>query len=248
MKNIILSNSVATFLLAFFVLLTAEGTNARVEVSGLIAKDTVWTNDDTILVTGFVTVADTGRLLIEVGTVVTFRPAIRIMVFGNMTAIGTENNPIYFTSAADTAGGEPKPGDWYGLDFQVNSTGELKFCHIRYPIIGTYVYCAAVTFSDCRVEDFLLYGLQINGGSLEVPIITFIESCTVQQTLSAVVGTGVGIFAYQSAALDLSRTYINQCEVGLDIYSFNTNIPSFEVTSCDIRNNALYGVHIRSGG
>jgi len=243
-----LRNGIVTVILTFLLILTAGGANALVEVSGLIANDTAWTRDDTILVTGMLVVADTARLNIEAGTVISFRPGIRIMVLGNMTAIGTEDNPIHFTSAADTAGGEPKPGDWYGLDYQVNSEGELKYCQIRYPVIGTYVYSAAVTFSDCLVEDFLLYGLQINGGTQVEPNVTFIDRCTVRQTVSSVQGTGIGIFAYQRAVLDLSRTYVNRCETGVEIYSYNTNVPFFEITNCDISDNALYGINIRSGG
>jgi hypothetical protein len=237
-----------SFVLTFLLLLTAGGANAVVEVSGLIANDTVWTGDDTVLVTGIVTVADTARLSIEAGAVITFRPGVRIMVFGDMAAVGAENNPVNFTSAADTAGGMPKPGDWYGLDYQVNSTGELKYCHIRYPIIGTYVYCATVTFSDCLVENFMLYGLQINGGSQPVPSITLIERCSIRQTVSSTQGTGIGIYAFQHTVLDISRTYINRCEKGLEIYSYNTNVPSFQITSCDISDNDLYGIFLRSGG
>jgi hypothetical protein len=238
---------VALFL-TFLLMMSAGKASARVEVSGVIAGDTVWTSDDTILVTGFVTVADTAYLGIEAGTVVLFNSGIRIMVYGEMTAVGTVDSPIHFTAATDTAGGVPKPGDWYGLDFQVNSKGDLQYCRISYPIIGTYVYSAAVSFKNCLVENFMLYGIQVNGGSQTEPYVTTIERCTIRQTQSSALGKGAGIFAYQRALIDVSRTYIRQCETGLDIYSYNTSVPTFEVANCEISGNALYGIQIRSGG
>ena len=242
------NNGIASAFLALLIILVSGNANALVEVSGPVDKDTVWTGDDTILVIGNVTVADTIRLDIEAGTVVAVRAGFRITVFGNMTAVGTENNPIHFTSAADTAGGVPGPGGWYGLDFQFNSSGELKYCHIRFSIIGAYAYNAAVTFNDCLVENFQLYGLQINGGYEAVPKIILIERCTVRQTMSSALGTGTGVFAMQSTVLDMSRTFINGCENGLEIFSYNTNVPFFEITNCDIRDNNLYGIYLRSGG
>jgi hypothetical protein len=103
-----------------------------VTVSGVINANTTWTADKIYQLSGYVRVGDdvkrsggtniTGVVLtIEAGTVVqglsktgTTPPGTLIVQRGNrIEAVGTESNPIVFTSAK--AAGTRNPGDWGGL-------------------------------------------------------------------------------------------------------------------------------------
>ena len=63
--------------------------------------------------TGAVTV--TTSLNVQAGVVVRFRASTYILVNGSLTTSGTVPLPVTFTADADTVGGAPAPGAWYGI-------------------------------------------------------------------------------------------------------------------------------------
>jgi hypothetical protein len=84
----------------------------------------------------------------------------RILNYGTLNAVGTEDSPIYFTSYRDNlvgnkvpgGNGTPQKGDWNELNFNAygdnyQGIGELNHVVIRYATTGVndYVHTAIAT-------------------------------------------------------------------------------------------------------
>ena len=101
-------------------------------VSGIISSDTTWiAADSPYIVTGNILVEEGVTLTIEPGVVVKFDGNYYILVEGTLSAVGTTNNMITFTSNKAI----PAPGDW-GLIYFSDSSDDinciLKYCIIKY--------------------------------------------------------------------------------------------------------------------
>ncbi|MFH1372767.1 MAG: hypothetical protein ABII79_03110 [bacterium] len=230
-----------------FCCLTETG-SAVVIVSGVIPADTTWTSSDTILVTGSVTVADSVRLTIQAGAVIMFANNTGLFVEGELMADGEKTSCIHFTNSADTSGGSPVAGSWYGLNFPQNSTGILYYCNLRYASDGVTVSRSSGEFYNCVIENFQSKGFHIDGYQLNPPITTVIEGGVVRQVESSLLGTGFGIYIYQSVDVSISNCSISGCDVGLDFFGQNTYAPHYQIYGCDIRDHATRGIYSHSGG
>ncbi|NNE71937.1 MAG: T9SS type A sorting domain-containing protein [Rhodothermales bacterium] len=106
-------------------------------VSGPVAINTTWRKADSpFLVTGDVTVQNGAKLTLEPGVEVRFLPATddqragedanrsELIVFGEISALGTEADSIRFTSNSNA----PTTGDWYGIRLQ-DSNAKAQFGH-----------------------------------------------------------------------------------------------------------------------
>lgn len=96
---------------------TITSTSSVVSVNGDIATSTTWTADKIYVLTGFVYVTNGATLTIEPGTIVkgdkSTKGTLVITRGAKISAIGTADKPIVFTSAI-TAGGRSS-GDWGGI-------------------------------------------------------------------------------------------------------------------------------------
>ncbi|MEK7062507.1 MAG: hypothetical protein AAB946_00565, partial [Patescibacteria group bacterium] len=123
---------------AFTLLFLPLPTSADTVISSPISIDTVWTASSSpyIIDSGFLILAGV-TLTIEPGVVVKAKitglegPNIR----GTLVARGTEAEPILFTSFDDSGHGE-----WQGLYFKPNSTGDFEHIILRYSGYGGYGY------------------------------------------------------------------------------------------------------------
>ncbi len=80
------------------------------------------------LINGDITVVSGETLIIEPGVVVEFQNWYRLIVNGNIQAIGTSSQQIVFTA---TPPGPGEPG-WPGIDFiDANSNSKLEYCVIE---------------------------------------------------------------------------------------------------------------------
>lgn len=119
--------------LLFLLLLLPFVSIAQIcEVSG--NQEGKW-DCDTIMVVGDVEVPEESCLSIAEGTKVIFKDYYRILVKGSFEAIGTKDNPIYFT-AIDTTGlylwNEGK-GGWNSVTFQdVKTPVRIEYCNFSY--------------------------------------------------------------------------------------------------------------------
>jgi len=119
-------------LLALFVLL-ANFLFATIEKSGTISSNETW-SEDTIKVTGDITINNGVTLTINPGVYIEFQGYYGIYVQGRLLSIGSYNNPITYISKdtvlTDVSGG------WKGIRFYntsvVNDTSKIHFCNIKY--------------------------------------------------------------------------------------------------------------------
>lgn len=99
--------------------------------SGTISTSQEWClADSPHLLSGNVTVANGATLTIEPGVIVQGCDGCGILVEGDLVAVGTEAEPILFTSVADSG-----PGQWAGLRFDGytnDADGHLAYVTVRY--------------------------------------------------------------------------------------------------------------------
>jgi hypothetical protein len=139
----------SVLLIALFAVFSVDGVAyADTVVSGTISDGTVWNKSESpYLVSELVDVPAGATLTIEPGTVVKLGNGnASIAVEGTVNAIGTETDPITFTSwyddtiGGDTDGGDtdgagapriPVFSDWLGINFQ-NGSGAFSHINFRY--------------------------------------------------------------------------------------------------------------------
>lgn len=96
----------------------APGSGGQVTLSGDITASRTLFADTTYLLSGFVHVTSGATLTVQAGTTIkgdfgTLGSSLFILPGARILAIGTETNPIVFTSSRNA--GERQPGDWGGL-------------------------------------------------------------------------------------------------------------------------------------
>jgi hypothetical protein len=132
--------------------------------SGTILSNQTWTlANSPHYVVGNVTISDLCTVTIEPGCSVYFSGNYRILVNGALSANGTAENQILFTSNQPV----PANGDWRAIVFQNTDPGcILNYCNIRYGgsdqamvrIFGSTNY---VIISNCVISNSLSYGIQL---------------------------------------------------------------------------------------
>ncbi|HEX2958083.1 MAG TPA: hypothetical protein VHO70_14715 [Chitinispirillaceae bacterium] len=117
------------------------------------------------VVTGDVFVSPGSTVSVQAGTVFLFKEFTGIHVQGSLYVIGTESEPIVFTSANDSsylrnASVKAAPFDWNGIDVYDGAIGTtLNNCRIQYSVYGIrsqteYVKLENVRFSSNGKSDF----------------------------------------------------------------------------------------------
>lgn len=119
-----------------FVLLSSFVFGQVTSVSGEISSDEIW--QDTIKVTGDISIADNITLSINSGTVVEFDGYFKLNVQGRILAVGTESDSILFT-AVDTVGfynSTESMGGWNGIEFlntpTSNDSSKFVYCKFEF--------------------------------------------------------------------------------------------------------------------
>ena len=225
-----------------------SGHAAVIDVQGPIAKDTVWTSADTIHLVSLVTVTATGHLTILPGSVIQSDPATGFHVQGQLTAIGGQDDRVLFTAAADTAGGAPVAGRWNGIRLDEGSVTVMRNCDLRYSDQAIYLYAASLELDSCVIENFLVKGIHLDGGSYASPITPTISDCIIRQTDDDLRGTARGIYAARRADVTVSHCQIVGCYNGLTFEAIGSVAPHYQVSDCEISSNARYGVLSTASG
>ncbi|MEW6557182.1 MAG: carboxypeptidase regulatory-like domain-containing protein [Elusimicrobiota bacterium] len=171
------------------------------DVSGSVSGN--WTvAGSPYIVTGDITVENGTTLTIDPGVVVKFNTGTGMTIYGLLQAIGTADNPIYFTSVNDnsvggvTGTGNPVVGSWKDIYFDSYnndlSSCRLEYCIIKYGgggsagnihICANYYNNAKPVISSCTVSNSSNYGIYMNrsGGKSAIPTISY---CTIKDNSS----------------------------------------------------------------
>lgn len=121
-----------------------------------------------VLTTYYFDINDNAEVTIEPGVTMSMveNGNIRVGCYtsGKLTAVGTEEKPITFTSNLT----DKAAGDWRGIYFDPYSSksSALKNCHIEYAGDGddgaVYVYYTAVAIDSCTITNSSSYGVLVN--------------------------------------------------------------------------------------
>ncbi len=141
------------------------------DINASIDAPTTWTEGNVYVIKGYLTVNSV--LTIEPGVVIKTDPGKNIEVYsgGRIIANGNSSKRIVFTSGADDThcgdsnndgnASTPQKGDWIGIDFNSNSTGNsLTYCDIMYAgannggtygAIGIKGSSIGITIDNCTI-------------------------------------------------------------------------------------------------
>ena len=222
------------------VTLTADSTLPT--TSGTLTTDETWSG--VVQLTGDVVVPAGITLTLEPGTVIKFEYLLddtyggedfsrgEIIVEGSLIALGTESEPIMFTSNAAYR----QPNDWGGVNFSYN--GENAIHHLDYVIVEfskygiRYIADTGSTVAAIR-NSIIRYsggdGISINTSN-EASLSFEIKNNIIQYN------EGHGIYCYANGSSILTPTItfntLTQNSYGIYVY---------RLTSPDIKNNDIHG-------
>ena len=121
-----------------------------------------------VITNSYIDINDNAEVTIEPGVTMSMVENGYIRVgydtSGKLTAVGTEEKPITFTSNLT----DKAAGDWQGIEFEqyASKSSALKNCHIEYAGGGddgaVYVYYTAVAIDSCTITNSSSYGVLVN--------------------------------------------------------------------------------------
>ncbi len=211
------------FALVMFTACEEEIVDPSNVVSGTISSPTLWTADKTWVVDGGVIV--NSDLVIEAGTTIKFNEGAYLVIgagtYGSLTAIGTLEKPITFTSNANI----PSAGDWRGLEFWEKNakTSSLAFCTIEYSGnadgygAAVYVYDTEVSIVSCTIRKSETNGVFNQYGTFKLFELNTISDCgdfpisapvwTIHTITSTNILSGKGVYVNNNSLTELDVTW-----------------------------------------
>lgn len=162
-------------------------------ISNDITEDTHWTVENSpYFIANDISVADGKTLIIDPGVVVKFEYEANLIIEGKIEAIGTELNPIYFTSLYDdSVGGDtnnddsnasPYLGDWGRIVFVSSDEGSiLENVFSNYSSDGLMVLNGSYLSLNKYKSDngICVFGSYGNFSNIEIPLIEMYEKSRV---------------------------------------------------------------------
>ena len=210
----------------------------RTTHSGTITTSQTWSGNVLHYITGNVTIPSGVTVTIEPGAVIKLDRYLGITVQGggNLMAIGTKSQPIYFTSARDDANGGdtngdgnqtvPAAGDWRWI--YIEGQAVFEHCWFRYGAgtssgnwDGTGVIrtasTALLTVSRCFIQEALFDGILVWGGTASI---------------SNTILTGVGrAICAHSGTVNVTNCTVDDNQIGLLLHGGTMNVANTIVTN-----------------
>ncbi len=194
-------------LVSMALLLTTTVAKATTYVSG--TQTGTWDlGGSPYVVTGTVTVPEGSGLTINSGVIVKFATNTSLIIYGVLTAVGTPDGTITFTSNAAT----PTAGDWNGIKFSGSqSKGTISYCFIQYAQQGIYLdNVSGIVITD----NIIRYNKGKNGA----------EGSYDHKGLTGEIGVGIYFISSNNNTIERNTISNNQGGVG-GIGTYINNIP-----------------------
>ncbi|MBC8485858.1 MAG: right-handed parallel beta-helix repeat-containing protein [Candidatus Cloacimonetes bacterium] len=218
-------------LLIVIVVISARVLSAQTNVSGEVSGIWEFANSPYIIV-GDISIVGDSLLVIEAGVEVRFDGFYQFVAYGILSAVGTESEPILFTSNATT----PNPGDWYNIDLFDLSI--MQYCIVEYagqPEPPTNKFAIRLS-GNCEVLNNVIRYNNVSG------IGAMFESSVIRGNLiydnSSAFFAGAGIYSQWSSAKILNNTIAENNFAGLLLQA---NSDSLTVINNIIVNNSGVG-------
>ncbi len=219
------------FLLILIIALAAQVLIAQTNVSGEVSGIWELANSPYIVV-GDLSIVGDSLLVIEAGVEVKFDGFYQFVAWGILSAIGTESEPILFTSNATT----PNLGDWYNIDLFDSSI--MQYCIVEYagqpePYSNRF---AIRLNGDCEIKNNIIRHNAVTG------IGAMFESSIIRNNLihdnNSAFFASSGIYSQWSSAKIENNTIANNSGAGLWLQA---NSDSLTVINNIIVNNSGVG-------
>jgi hypothetical protein len=204
--------------------------NTAVSVSGNVSGN--WTNTNTYIVNGDITIPIGETLTIEPGTKIKFNGYYSLIANGTLNAVGSESNYIRFTSNSTS----PTNIDWNQILINTSSTSsQLKYCIVEYgkkdndDNIGIVHILGEMIMEDCIIQYSQETGISARGNTKTINILNNkISNCSY----------GIAIDLGKSANI-IGNKILNINLIGMRI---GTNSTSTIVQNNQISNCGIYGI------
>ena len=226
-----MKNKMIHFLFILIILLSVQMLTAQTNVSGEVSGTWELINSPYIVV-GDLSIVGDSLLVIEAGVEVRFDGFYQLVVWGALSAVGTELYPILFTSNATS----PSPGDWYNIDLFDSSI--MQYCIVEYagqpePYSNRF---AIRLDGDCEIKNNIIRHNAVTG------IGAMFESSVIRHNLihdnSSAYFSSSGIYSQWSSAKIENNTIVNNSGTGLWLQA---NSDSLTVINNIIVNNSGVG-------
>ena len=132
-----------------------------IEISG--PQSGVWPAGNTYHAIGDISVSIGDTLIIEPGVIIKFMDYYSFNISGSLFAVGTEADPIFFTS------GQPNinPGDWNEIKFEEtsNDNSMISYVTIEYASFGIYCYESSPFINNNTISNNSYDGMYCSNNS-----------------------------------------------------------------------------------
>ena len=203
-------------MLKYFGGTISKDTTLRLQGSPYVVTENIWIESGT-------------TLTIEPGARIEFADNCKFQVDGKINALGTEETPIIFTSFK----AEPWPGDWQGIYFNENATGNMAYCTIKYAQTGISCNHADPDVSHCELTN------NYTGISLYCSD-AIITDCVISNN------TGSGISNYSSSATIRNNTISNNGWTGIESSSWEPEVYAAPIIEGNTVTGNDYGIYNQS--
>lgn len=122
-----------------------------------------WTNNNTYIVNGNLTIPIGQTLTIQPGTNIRFNGTYSITANGILNATGNSSSPIIFTSNMTS----PAPADWKGI-FIYNAGSVVKYCLFDYCESGVWMFNYSAIIANNEIRNFNYIAIYGENSSSEV--------------------------------------------------------------------------------
>ncbi|UCG68937.1 MAG: right-handed parallel beta-helix repeat-containing protein [Thermoplasmata archaeon] len=217
---------------------------------GQIASDTIWDiGNSPYFIEGNITVSEGVKLTIEAGCEVRFNGYYGLFIEGNLSAEGSPEAQITFTSNRSS----PTMNDWRGVQIDSKGTAKIRYCSIRYSeyaiylnessendiqsnIIsdnfdGIYIFRSSnntISYND--ISNSIQYGIFLSRSSNN-----HIQNNNISNNWE-----GIRLFFSSNNNISYNNIHDNP-EAGIHLYSSESN----NITSNSLISNGNFGVRLR---